>query len=114
MRLYLIIFLALVSYQLKCQIRNPSDSITIKVQGSLKYPQLARKVGIQGVVKIKLAFDDKCNLIKKEIIKSLGYGCDESALNLLKDVEEQIQKQKGGKCGKNYEWIIPIYFKLDE
>jgi TonB family protein len=79
----------------------------------MKYPGEARRKRIQGTVKIKMTFDSQCNVAKKEVVKSLGYGCDEEALIALTHMEERIKKAKGYKCKEGEELIYPINFKLN-
>ena len=44
----------------------------------LEYPQKAIKNNIQGTVKIKVVFNKDCKIKELMVVKSLGYGCDES------------------------------------
>ena len=83
------------------------------VSYKMKYPAEARRKGIQGTVEIKVTFDSECVIVKWEIVKSIGYGCDEEALTALKNSEQRIKNVKGQKCKDGEEQIYPFHFKLD-
>ena len=91
---------------------NSIDTANL-VSYKMKYPAEARRKGIQGTVEIKVTFDAECVIVKREIVKSVGYGCDEEALTALKNSEQRIKKVKGGKCADGEEQIYPYHFKLD-
>lgn len=52
----------------------------------IHYPELAKKAGIQGRVLVKVYIDENGNIIDTEILQSVGSGCDESAMNAIKQV----------------------------
>jgi TonB family protein len=90
---------------------SAQDTTTKKCK--LKYPSAARKNGIQGTVEIKVVFDSKCAIKEYKVIKSLGYGCDEAAIDCLINVQEKIKKEKQSKCEDGFEAVFPFNFKLD-
>jgi len=94
---------------------KPSNSIdtTKLISYKMKYPVKAKRKGIQGTVKIKVTFDSTCNIIKRVIVKSVGYGCDEEALTALTNIERRIKRENNGKCKNGEEIIYPFQFKLD-
>jgi TonB family protein len=77
----------------------------------MNYPEEAKRNGIQGTVKIKVTYDSLCNIVEREIIQSLGYGCDEEALLTLKKLEEKVKVVR--KCQEGEEMTLPFIFKLD-
>ena len=90
-------------------VTDTTKSITYK----MKYPDMARRKGIQGTVKIKTTFDSECNIVKREIIKSIGYGCDEEALRALTHLEKTIKQTKKNNCKDGEEVTYPFEFRLD-
>lgn len=82
-----------------------------EIHKNLKYPEIARKAGVEGRVFVKVAIDEKGNIFRTEIIKSLGNnGCDEAAVAAIKKVKWRPAKNSG-KAVKV--WIsIPVIFKL--
>lgn len=45
-----------------------------------RYPRIARRAGIGGVVRLKIQIDEEGNVIYARVLKGLGAGCDESAI----------------------------------
>ncbi len=90
---------------------NKQDTTTIR-KCKLRYPKDAKKNGVQGTVEIKIIFNSDCNIKEYKVVKSLGYGCDEAAIECLINVQEKIKKEKNSKCEEGYEIIFPFNFKL--
>ncbi len=81
------------------------------IQRALKYPEIARKVGIEGRVIVHVLVDEKGNVVKTKILKSLGHsGCDEAAVNAIRSVKWKPAKQRDKPVKV---WVsIPVIFKL--
>lgn len=54
------------------------------IEKNLRYPKAAREAGIEGEVAVAFQILPNGNLTEFKILKSLGYGCDEEAIRLLK------------------------------
>ncbi len=74
------------------------------------YPDLAKKAGIEGKVLVKVFIDETGKVIDTQILKGVGAGCDESAMDAIKQVKFKpaLLKGKPVKCTV----VIPIMFKL--
>ena len=55
------------------------------VQENLVYPEEAKRNGIEGKVKLKFKVFPNGTLGQFEVVRSLGYGCDEEAQRLLQN-----------------------------
>ena len=78
---------------------------------NLVYPEIARKAGVEGQVIVKCLLDEQGNVIRAEIVKSLGNnGCDEAALAAVRTVKwtPAMQRDQAVRVWVN----IPIMFKL--
>lgn len=83
------------------------------IQNNLKYPEIARKAGIEGVVVIGILIDEKGNPIKTQILKSAGakVGFEEAAEAAVLSVKWKPAKQRDRAVKV---WVsVPIRFKLD-
>ena len=80
------------------------------IQKRISYPEKARKAGIQGRVFVKAFIDEKGNVVKTEIIKGIGGGCDEVAQNAVKQTKFIPGRQRG-KAVK-VQVSVPILFKM--
>lgn len=55
------------------------------IEDNLRYPDEARSLGIEGRVKLRFKVYANGKPRDIEVIRSLGYGCDQEAIRLLKD-----------------------------
>ncbi len=83
------------------------------VQQNLKYPELARKAGIEGEIVIQVFFGADGKIKNTKILKDIGAGndgCAEAAVAAIKETE-WIPAKKNGKSVET--WVgIPVIFKL--
>ncbi len=80
------------------------------IKKKLIYPDKAKEFGIQGIVEIKVLVDEFGEVQKADVIKGIGYGCDESA-----EIAVYYTKFKPGlQRGKpvKVQFIIPVEFKI--
>ncbi len=81
------------------------------IQKALKYPEIARKAGIEGRVTVHVLVSEKGEVLKTKILQSLGHtGCDQAAVNAIKKVRwnPAMQRDKPVKV-----WVaIPVIFRL--
>jgi protein TonB len=75
-----------------------------------KYPLMARKLGREGKVILKLAIDEKGTLMNIEVIEDGGYGFTEAALDAVKK-SKFLPAEKNGKPIKSLA-ILPVRFVL--
>ena len=74
------------------------------------YPPLALRAGIQGKVNIYAYVDRNGNVIKSELIKGIGGGCDEEALNKIKLIKFNPGMQGGRPV--NVKLAMQIHFMI--
>ena len=58
-----------------------------KLQAQIRYPEAAASARVMGVVGVRLSIDVDGRVLKEEITESLGYGCDEEVLRVLKNAQ---------------------------
>lgn len=78
-----------------------------------KYPDIARKAGIEGMVILKILVDVDGKVIDAKVLKSLGnVGCDESAIEAAKKClfEPALQRDKPVRVWVSY----PVRFVLKD
>ncbi|MFH0866435.1 MAG: TonB family protein [Bacteroidota bacterium] len=54
------------------------------IEKNLVYPDEAKNAGISGTVYVQFTLDEKGGISDVSVIKSLGYGCDEEAIRIVK------------------------------
>ncbi|MCB0732468.1 MAG: energy transducer TonB, partial [Ignavibacteriae bacterium] len=81
------------------------------IQQRIVYPEIAKRAGVQGRVYVK-AFVDESGAVKKaEVIKGIGAGCDEAAVDAVLKTKFKPGKQRGKPV--RVQVSIPILFKLN-
>ena len=80
------------------------------IQEKIHYPEIAKRAGIEGKVYVLAFIDENGDVKNVKIIKGIGAGCDEAALDAVK----QTKFIPGGQRGKavKVRVSIPISFKL--
>ncbi len=82
----------------------------IAIQSKIKYPEIAKRAGIEGKVYVQAFIDENGNVENAKIIKGIGAGCDEAALEAVKQTKFTPGRQKGKPV--KVQVSIPISFKL--
>lgn len=82
------------------------------IQHLVKYPEIARRAGIEGRVYVLAFLNEEGTVVKTKIIKGIGGGCDEAAEFAVKHTKFSPGKQRG-KAVK-VQVMIPIVFRLTD
>jgi protein TonB len=80
------------------------------IQEKIVYPEIAKRAGVEGKVYIKAYVDENGNITKAEVLKGIGAGCDEAALDAVKKTKFKPGKQRGKPV--KVQVSIPVVFKL--
>ena len=77
----------------------------------VKYPEIARRAGIEGKVYVLAYVNEVGTVTKTEIIKGIGGGCDEAAEYAVKHTKFSPGKQRGKSV--KVKVMVPVVFKLE-
>ncbi len=80
------------------------------IQQRIIYPEIAKRAGVQGRVFVKAFVDENGNVVKAEVVKGIGAGCDEAAVDAVMKTKFKPGKQRGKPV--KVQVSIPIVFKL--
>jgi protein TonB len=80
------------------------------IQEKIVYPEIAKRAGVEGKVYVLAFVDESGTVTKAQIIKGIGAGCDEAALNAVLGTKFKPGKQRGKPV--RVQVSIPIIFKL--
>lgn len=78
---------------------------------NVHYPEIAKRAGIQGRVFVKAFIDEEGNVAATEIIKGIGSGCDQAAIEAIQKTKFHPGKENGKPV--KVQVSIPIMFKLN-
>ncbi len=80
------------------------------LQRSVRYPEIARRVGIQGRVFVQFVVNERGEVENPVITRGIGGGCDEAALEAVKMAQFSPGTQRGRPVKVQYS--LPVTFKL--
>ncbi|MFO7445555.1 MAG: energy transducer TonB [Ignavibacteriaceae bacterium] len=76
----------------------------------IEYPDIAKKAGVQGKVYLLAYINEKGGVDDVKVVKGLGAGCDEAAIDAVKKQKFNPGKVQGQAV--KVKLTIPIIFKL--
>ena len=76
----------------------------------IKYPEIARKAGVEGKVYVQFVVDENGNVSDAMIARGIGAGCDQEALRVITQAKFEPGRQRG-KAVK-VRMTLPVQFKL--
>jgi len=80
---------------------------------NLKYPEQAKKNGVQGKVFVTFIIDTDGSLSNVKVMRGIGAGCDEEAVRVIKLMPKWTPGLEKGKPVK-VQFVLPIKFALGE
>ena len=80
-----------------------------QLQSKIKYPDIAKRVGIEGKVLVQALVDENGDVVSVKTLKGIGAGCDEEAMDAVKKSKFVPGKQRGKNV--KVQVTIPIVFK---
>ncbi len=81
------------------------------IQKKLRYPNQARRMGIEGKVFVQFVVDKDGTITDVQAVKGIGAGCDEEAARVISEAPKWSPGKQRGKPVK-VRMILPITFKL--
>jgi protein TonB len=81
------------------------------IQEKIVYPEIAKRAGVEGKVYILAFVDESGNVTKAQVLKGIGAGCDEAALDAVLKTKFKPGKQRGKPV--RVQVSIPVVFKLN-
>lgn len=83
-----------------------------KLQSQVKYPEMARRAGIEGRVTIQFIVNEQGRVENPRVIRGIGGGCDEVALEAVSKARFTPGLQRGRPVRVQYS--LPVIFRLSQ
>ena len=83
------------------------------LQKNLKYPAAAQRANVSGKVYVQFVVNTDGSIQNVDVIKSVGFGCDEEAVRVIKSVPRWTPGKQSGRAVRS-RFTIPINFQLSE
>ena len=80
------------------------------IYSKIKYPETAQKAGVQGKVYLLIYINENGSVDDVKVLKGLGAGCDEAAVEAIKGTKFSPGKDNG--VAIKVKLSLPITFKL--
>lgn len=91
---------------------KPGYDLKKYLKENIHYPDSARAHHIEGWVIVRFVVGEDGRISDVTVIRSLGSGCDEEAVRVIKKMPKWSPGENGGKKVSVY-YTMPIAFKLD-
>ena len=88
---------------------EPANGIT-EIYKNISYPKVAQQAGVQGKVFVLCFIDESGNVNDVKVIKGIGAGCDEAAVEAIKSVKFNPGENEGKPV--KVKLSLSIVFKL--
>ncbi len=79
---------------------------------NIKYPAPAQRANVQGKVFVRFIVEKDGSISDLEIVKGLGFGCDEEVLRIMEDMPKWIPGYQSGTAVRSL-FNLPISFVLE-
>ena len=89
------------------------DAMMRFLWGNIRYPKTALELGIRGKIVLQYVIDINGEIRNVKVIRSLGGGCDEEAIRVVKLMPKWKPGRQNGKIVPVY-FTLPIFFQLKE
>ncbi len=91
------------------QLPEPIGGIA-GIQAKIEYPEIARRAGVYGMVHLMAYVNEEGEVVKVEVARGIGAGCDEEAIKAVMATKFRPGKQRGRPV--KVKMGIPIRFTL--
>ncbi len=81
------------------------------VQKNLKYPEKARRMGIEGRVFVQFIVEKDGSLSNVSVLRGIGGGCNEEAIRVMQHSPKWVAGKQRGRPVR-VQVVVPIIFKL--
>jgi periplasmic protein TonB len=81
------------------------------LQKNMKYPQMARESGIQGIVYVTFVVEPDGSISNVRVLRDIGGGCGEEAIRVVKAMPRWTPGKQRGKAVR-VQFNLPVKFTL--
>lgn len=83
------------------------------LQKNVKYPSAAQRANISGKVILQFVVEKDGSVAQVRVIKSVGFGCDEEAVRVVKSMPKWSPGKQNGRAVRVY-FNLPVTYTLQE
>ena len=101
------------NYDTPPTFKGDSSQIKKYIQKYLKYPSEAIRANVEGKVYIRFSVSKKGKIDSLDVLKSIGFGCDEEAVRIVKTMRKWIPARNKNIFVSSH-YVVPVIFKLNK
>ncbi|UBM60328.1 TonB family protein [Marinilongibacter aquaticus] len=79
---------------------------------NIKYPAAAQRANVSGRVFVKFVVEKDGSIGKIDVLKGIGFGCDEEAIRVIKSMPKWNPGRQNGKNVRVY-FTMPVFYQLE-
>jgi len=80
------------------------------LQRRVRYPEMARRAGIEGTVFVQFVVDEQGNVSEVQVVRGIGGGADEAAMEAVRQTTFRPGRQRGQPV--KVRMSLPVRFRL--
>ncbi len=89
-----------------------TKAFLLYIQKHLMYPEMAKRMGIEGKVYVQFVVDKEGNLSEVKSVKGIGAGCEDEAVRVIQNSPKWQPGKQRGRVVK-VRIVVPLTFSLD-
>ncbi|MBO0933685.1 energy transducer TonB [Fibrella aquatilis] len=89
------------------------SALAAYLQKNLRYPSSASSAGVSGKVYLNFIVNSDGSLVDVEVVKGIGFGCDDEALRVVKAMPRWKAGRQSGRAVR-VKFTLPVVFQLDQ
>ncbi|AWW00589.1 energy transducer TonB [Arcticibacterium luteifluviistationis] len=82
------------------------------INSKIKYPPAAQRANISGRVFVKFVVEKDGSIGKIDVLKGIGFGCDEEAVRVIKSMPKWNPGRQNGKNVRVF-FTMPVFYQLE-
>lgn len=82
------------------------------INSQIKYPAAAQRANVSGRVFVKFVVEKDGSIGNVEVLKGIGFGCDEEAIRVIKQMPKWNPGRQNGKNVRVY-FTMPVFYQLE-
>ncbi|PWJ58427.1 protein TonB [Dyadobacter jejuensis] len=98
-------------WEVKPSFAGGMTSLMTYIKSEINYPVMALKYAVEGRVFVGFTVGADGNVSQVELIKGIGYGCDQEALRVVTNMPNWLPGRAAGQPSA-YRYVLPVSFEM--
>lgn len=103
----------LISVEQQAEFAGGMSALMKYLKSNVNYPSAASRANIGGRVVLQFVVERDGSVAQIKVIKSVGYGCDEEAVRVVKNMPKWTPAKQNGRAVRSY-FTLPVTYTLED